>query len=143
MTFFMHRLAEVLGAEDPGEAPEPTVRPAVAVARNEGTDRQIALRSLAEQLVSEANAVITDPTSHLTLNDEVGGDELAFTIACRNHLARVSTRFEGGTTVGQVISDDLPQGEPQELTGPEALPDLLIRLVIVAGLHNEQPTHFS
>ena len=143
MTFFMHRLAEVLGAEVPEEAPQPTLRPALALARNEGTDRQIALRSLAEQLVSEANAVITDPTSHLTLVDEVGGDELAFTISCRNHQARVSTRFAGGKTVGQVISDDLPHGEPQELVGPEALPDLLVRLVIAAGLHNEQPTHFS
>ncbi len=143
MTFFMHRLAEVLGAEEPETAPEPPMRPAVAVARNEGTDRQIALRSLAEQLVSEANAVIVDPTSRLSLVDEVGGDELAFTIACRNHQARVSTHFEGGQTLGQVISDDLPQGEPRELVGPEALPDLLVRLVIAAGLHNEQPVHFS
>lgn len=143
MTFFMHRLAEVLGTEEPTEAPEPSLRPAAAVARNQGTDRQIALRSLAEQLVSEANSVITDPTSHLRLVDDVGGDELAFTIHCRNHQARVSTRFEGGQTVGQVISDDLPQGEPQELSGPEALPDLLVRLVVTAGLHNEQPTHFS
>jgi len=143
MTFFMHRLAEVLGAEEPTEAPQPTLRPAAAVARNEGTDRQIALRSFAEQLVSEANAVITDPTSHLALVDEVGGDELAFTITCRNHAARVSTHFAGGQTIGQVISDDLPQGEPQELAGPEALPDLLIRLVVVAGLHNEQRIHLS
>ncbi len=143
MTFFMHRLAEVLGADEPEEAPRPALRPAHSVARNEGTDRQIALRTFGEQLVCEANAVIVDPTSHLSLVDDIGGDELAFTITCRNHQARVSTRFSGGETVGQVISDDLPQGEAQELTGPDALPDLLVRLVIAAGLHNEQPIHFS
>ncbi|MEA5153379.1 hypothetical protein [Raineyella sp.] len=143
MTFFMHRLAEVLGAPEPQEAPRPALRPAVLVARNEGTDRQVALRSLAEQLVCEANAVIEDPASHLDLVDEVGGEDLAFTISCRDHRARVSTHFSGGRTLGRIISADLPAGEPQELAGPEALPDLLVRLVVAAGLHNAEPVHIS
>lgn len=143
MTFFMHRFADVLGAEAPTEAPMPATRPASSVPRNEGTDRQIELRTLAEQLVCEANAVIADPTSHMTLVDEVGGSELAFTITCRHHLARVSTKFSGGHTIGQIISDDLPSEEPQELVGPESLPDLLIRLALVAGLHNNEPVHLS
>ncbi|QGF23491.1 hypothetical protein [Raineyella fluvialis] len=143
MTFFMHRLAEVLGAPEPQEAPEPALRPSLAVARNEGTDRQVVLRSLAEQLVCEANAVIEDPASHMDLADEVGGEDLAFTITCRDHRARVSTSFRGGRTVGRIISSDLPQGEAHELVGPEALPDLLVRLAVVAGLRNTESAHLS
>ncbi|WOP19744.1 hypothetical protein [Raineyella sp. LH-20] len=143
MTFFMHRLAEVLGAPEPQEAPQPALRPALPLARNEGTDRQVALRSLAEQLVCEANAVIEDPDSHLSLDDELGGEDLAFTITCRDHRARVSTHYTGGRTVGRILSADLPQGEPQELVGPESLPDLLVRLVVAAGLHNDRQVHIS
>ncbi|WP_026926631.1 hypothetical protein [Granulicoccus phenolivorans] len=143
MTMFMHRLAEVLGTDEPTEAPAPAVRPALAVARNEGTDRQVELRCLAEQYVCEANAIIQDEASHLSLEDQISGDELAFTMTCRSHRARVATHYTGGSTVGQLLLDDRPSSEPQELSGPEALPDLIISLVIAAGLHNEQPVHLS
>lgn len=143
MTMFMHRLAEVLGTDEPTEAPEPAVRPALAVARNEGTDRQVELRCLAEQYVCEANAIIQDEPSRLALDDQISGDELAFTVTCRSHVARVATHFTGGSTIAQLLCDDLPSTEPQELSGPESLPDLIIALVIAAGLHNEQPVHLS
>lgn len=141
MTFFMARLAEVLGADTPTEAPMPALRRSAPEAFIVGSDRHVALRSLAEQLVCEANAVIGDPASRLVLSDQVGGDELAFTITCRDHLARVATRFVGGRATGQIVSDDLPAEEAYELEGPEALPDLLIRLCVVAGLHNFESAH--
>ncbi len=136
MTFFMHRLAEALAGEGPAEIPMPAMRPSAPEAFIVGSDRHVALRSYVEQLVSEANAVIVDPVSHLTLFDEVGGDELAFTITCNSHVARVATHFRGGKATGEIISDDLPREEPYELSGPEALPDLIIRLCLVAGLRN-------
>lgn len=141
MTFFMARLAEVLGAESPAEAPMPALRRSAPEAFIVGSDRHVALRSLAEQLVCEGNAVIADQESHLALSDEVGGDELAFTITCRDHVARVATRFVGGRATGQILSDDLPTEEAQELEGPEALPDLLVRLCLAAGLHNTESAH--
>lgn len=141
MTFFMHRLAEVLAGEGPDEIPMPAMRPSEPEAFIVGSDRHVALRSYVEQLISEANAIISDPVSHLSLYDQVGGDELAFTITCNSHVARVATRFTGGHATGQLISDDLPVTEPYELSGPEALPDLIIRLVLVAGIRNTDSAH--
>lgn len=143
VTFFMQRLAQVLGEEiDEDEIPAPVLKPARAGARNEGVDRQIALRSLGEQLVSEANAVIQDKANHLALYDEVGNThELAFTITCGPHSARVVTVIDDKDAIGQIISDTLPQNEAYQLEGPDALPDLIIRLCIVAGLHNSDPAH--
>lgn len=142
MTFFMQQLAETLG-RPAGESdiPEVSVRPSRPVSRGTGTDRQIELRSLAEQLVCEANAVIQEREHHLTLTDEVGFGELAFTVACGDHTARVSTSYDGDVTRGQIISSELPTSETYELAGPDALPDLLIRLCLVAGLHNEHSAH--
>mgnify|MGYP000873578240 FL=1 len=141
MTFFMHRLAEALGSEAPDELPMPSMRPSVPEAFIVGSDRHVALRALAEQLVCEANAVIADPVSHLVLFDEVGGDELAFTITCNSHVARVATHFEGGHATGQIVSEDLPHEQPYELSGPEALPDLIVRLCLIAGLRNSESAH--
>lgn len=142
MTFFMQHLAEALG-EDPDQLdiPEVALRPSRPVSRGTGTDRQIELRSLAEQLVCEANAIIQDRVNRLTLDDEYGREELAFTITCKDHTARVSTRYDGDKTYGQITSSDLPGTEVHELDGPEALPNLIIRLCLVAGLHNEQSAH--
>lgn len=143
MTFFMHRLAEALGNEAPDELPMPSMRLSAAEAFIIGSDRHVALRSQAEQLVCEANVVIQDPVSHLVLFDEVGGDELAFTITCNSHIARVATKFVGGKAMGHILSDDLPQEQAYELSGPEALPDLIVRLCLVAGLRNSGSAHLS
>ena len=142
VTIFMQNLAEALGTE-PGsiEIPEVALRPSTPTSRGTGTDRQIELRSLDEQLVCEANAVIQDREHLLSLDDECGREELAFTIQCKNHTARVSTRYDGDVTHGQIISSDLPGTELHELDGPDALPDLIIRLCLVAGLHNEHSAH--
>ncbi|NNG18940.1 hypothetical protein HJ590_05010 [Naumannella sp. ID2617S] len=142
MTFFMNRLAQVLsGEESTEEVPTPTLRPSRPGAVNEGVDKQIALRALAEQLVCEANAVIDDPAAHLTLHDEVGGNELSFTIRCGVHAARVTTVIDSAGAHGQIVSDNLPNEEPYELIGPEALPDLIIRLCLVADLRNHHRAH--
>lgn len=141
MTFFMQRLAAALASDADTELPMPTMRLSQPEAFIVGSDRHVALRSLAEQLVCEANAVILDPVSHLNLYDEVGGDELAFSITCNAHVARVATTFRGGQATGHIISDDLPHEQPYELSGPDALPDLIVRLCLVAGLRNTESAH--
>lgn len=141
MTFFMQRLAEALGSDAEQELPMPAMRPSSAEAFIVGSDRHVGMRAYAEQLVCEANAVIAEPVSHLALFDEVGGDGLAFTITCNSHLARVATTFSGGRATGQIVSDDLPHEQPYELAGPESLPDLIVRLCLVAGLHNTGSAH--
>ena len=141
MTFFMQRLAEALGSEAEQDLPMPAMRPSAPSAFIVGSDRHVGLRAYAEQLVCEANAVIAEPVSHLALFDEVGGDELAFTITCNSHVARVATKFRAGRATGQIVSDDLPHEQPYELAGPESLPDLIVRLCLVAGLHNTGSAH--
>ncbi len=141
MTPFMLRVAEVVGADtDPDELPVPETRLSHPWDLGLGTDRQIAIRSLAEQLVCEANAVLVEAGDHLALDDEVGGSELAFSIRYRGRQARVSTSYLDHQAYGQIIGDGLPTGEARELAGPEALPDLIMLLILESGLTHD-PIH--
>src|SRR5699024_603271 len=83
MTPFMTRVAEFIGAHDPQdvgthELPAissrsttmPQTRISRRVATGTGADRHVALRSLAEQYVCEANAVLGADRDHLDLVDE-------------------------------------------------------------------------
>lgn len=140
MTPFMARVAELIGA-DPGAHPEPPryrTRLSAGMAVNQGADRHIAVRSLAEQLLCEANAVLADCEDHLALSDEAGGDELAFAVYYRNRAVRFTTRFADGHAFGQLTGDGVPAGPPRELASAEDVADLLAALLVRAGLpHHE------
>ncbi len=141
MTPFMTRVADFLGQPGnddlAGLAPRfttmPETRISARVATSTGADKHVALRSLAEQYVCEANAVLGLGRDHLSLVDEAGTEELAFTVGYRDQGARCSTRFVDGRAFGQLVGTCLPFDEPQELEGPDALPDLLIRLMEAAA----------
>ncbi len=142
MTPFMVRVAEVVEAEvDPDELPMPTLQATRPWGIGEGTERQIAIRAQAEQLVCEANAVLVGAGDHLSLDDEVGGEELAFSIRYRGRAARVSTSYFGHQAYGQIIADGIEAGEPRELVGPEALPDLIMLLILESGLTHDPSGH--
>lgn len=141
MTPFMLRVAEIVGADvDPGPAPMPATRISQRIATSSGADRQVAIRSLAEQLVCEANAVLDHSDDHLTLTDETLPSELAFSVGYRGRAARVSTTFEDGTAYGRLVGDGFESELPQELDGPDALPDLLVRLLLESGV-THHPVH--
>lgn len=144
MTPFMLRVAELLGA-DPDDladldeiAPPPQTRISQRIATGTGADRQVALRAYAEQLISEANAVLVshhEAGDHsLTLFDETLPSELAFNVGYAGRAARVSTTFADGTAYGRLVGDGFDSDLPQELVGPDALPDLLVRLLIGPGI---------
>jgi hypothetical protein len=136
VTPFMIRVAELIGAEI-DEQPEPLrykTRPSTGVPVNVGADRHVAIRSLTEQLLCEANAVLADSDDHLGLFDELADGELAFNVTYRNHAVRISTTFEDGVAYGRLIGDGVDPGPAQELAGPEAVADLLILLLVSAGL---------
>ncbi len=136
MTPFMLRVAELVGADpdDDPELPIPALSPARRRAAGEGADRYMGLRSLSEQLVCEANAVLDEMDDHLTLTDEVGGEELAYRINFRGRAARVSMRFQGHTASGQTVGDGLLANEPVELVDVDALPDLIVLLLMESDL---------
>jgi hypothetical protein len=145
MTPFMLQVAELVGAQDADVepvAPMPLTRVSQRIATSTGADRQVAIRSLAEQLVCEANAVLssTGPLAagagddHLALFDETLPSELAFNVAYRGRAVRVSTTFEDGTAYARLVGDGFESEVPRELDGPDALPDLLIRLLVESGV---------
>ncbi len=135
MTPFMLRVADLIGEEgDPEPTPMPQTRLSRRIATGTGADRQVAVRSLAEQLVCEANAVMAASDERLTLSDETLPHELAFAIGYRGRAARVSTTFEDGTAYGRLVGDGFESELPVELEGPDALPDLIIRLLAESGL---------
>lgn len=135
MTPFMTRVADLVGssAEVPEVAQQRTTMPQTRisqrVATGTGADRHVALRSLAEQYVCEANAVLGDGRDHLELVDEALPDELAFTVSHAGHGARCSTHFADGRAYGRLVGDLFADEEARELEGPDALPDLLVRLL--------------
>jgi len=146
MTPFMLRVAELVGTpEDQLRdveldtlAPMPMTRISQRIATGTGADRQVAIRSLAEQLICEANAVLAHGDDHLSLTDETLPSELAFSVGYRGRAARVSTTFEDGTAYGRLVGDGFESELPQELDGPEALPDLLIRLLVESGVPHRE-----
>lgn len=142
MTPFMLRVAEIVGTPedqlpDVDElAPMPETRISRRIATGTGADRQVAIRSLAEQLVSEANAVLGLADDRLALVDEPLPHELAFSVTHRGRAARVSTTFADGTAYGRLVGDGFDAELPHELEGPDALPDLLVRLLVESGVHH-------
>lgn len=140
MTPFMLRVAELAGTQvEPDDAPMPATRISERIATGTGADRQVAIRSLAEQLVCEANAVLAHGDDHLSLVDETLPSELAFSVGYRGLAARVSTTFADGVAFGRLVGDGFETELPTELEGPDALPDLLVRLLVCAGVP-QQPT---
>lgn len=125
MTPFMWRVADVVGLDEP--AVEPGTVPSRPRAVGNGADRYVAVRSLAEQLVCEANAVLA-PGPGMTLVDDLSDGRLDFTIAYGTSRARVSTAFAGGHSLGTLERPGHDSGSV-ELRDADALPDLIVSLL--------------
>jgi len=128
MTPFMARVAHTLG-EPPDEALLPTTSPSVPKPVGIGADNQVLIRSLAEQRVSEANAVLADQGEAITLEDELVDGRLGFRLRYRDRCARVVTRFTRGSALGRLLGDGVGTSQPRELTGPEEVEPLLLLLL--------------
>ncbi len=139
MTPFMLRVADLLGAEytDDLEIPVPATRPAVVRPVGKGNDLQIAYRGLTEQLVCEINALLADEDDHMSLVDDIVGNEMLYTVYYRGRAAVVSTVFGEHKAYGRVVADGLDNSEPRELAGPESVQDLLLLLL----LESDTPRH--
>lgn len=132
MTPFMLRVAEVVGSDDFDDLESPMPQTKLSIPRpiGLGNDRQVALRGYAEQLVCEVNAVLWHEDDQMALVDEVQGDELVFLVTYRGRVARISTEFVSGTAFGRILADGMNFDEPHELSGREALEDLMIMLLV-------------
>ncbi|MEV0183178.1 hypothetical protein AB0I54_28365 [Streptomyces sp. NPDC050625] len=126
MTPFMLSVIALLEGE---RATEPATEPSRSRAVAEATDTQVLVRSLAEQLVCEANAILREHGTTFSLVDEAGPGNLAFTIGFGDSSARVQTEVHGHTAVGRLIAPGLPDDEPLQLTTEDELQSLLLSLI--------------
>lgn len=139
MTPFMLRVAEILGSDEEADEDLPSVatRPSQYRPTNKGNDIHHAYRGLTEQLVCEVNAVLADEDDHMTLVDDVTGNELSYSVYFRGRAAVITTVFGEGTAYGRVVADGLDNSEPQELAGPESVEELLLLLL----MESDVPRH--
>jgi hypothetical protein len=126
MTPFMHSVQDLLdGKPAPGVATvrsEPGPVPAA-------TDAQVIVRSLAEQLVSEANAVLRSSGDLIRLDDEVGPGGLTFTLGYRERNARVQTAVSGRSALARLTIDGQAEDQPRRLSGAGELQALVLSLI--------------
>ena len=111
--------------------PAPVPRMAASTERGvaEATHTQVELRSLAEQLVSEANAVLRDHGNVIELRDEAGAGRLAFTLAYRDRTARVHTEIAGRTATARLTLPGAGIAGPVELSSEHELRALVLTLI--------------
>src|SRR6201997_2548861 len=95
----------------------------------QATDTQVVVRSLAEQLVCEANAVLVESGDTITLIDDSGPDEFAFTLGYRDRSARIKTTLSGRTGIAQLAFAGTPAAENRELGGEDELRALVLTLL--------------
>jgi hypothetical protein len=126
MTPFMLAVQAVLDGE---AASAPRTEPSRPRGVAAGTDTQAVIRSLAEQLVSEANAVLREHGTAFSLVDDTGPGELAFTLGYRDRSARVRTRVNGHTATGQLLLPGQPPSAARELCSEDELQALLLTLL--------------
>jgi hypothetical protein len=126
MTPFMLAVQALLDGDQP---PQPATRPSRPRPVAKATDTHVIIRSLAEQLVSEANAVLRGRSVGISLVDDTGPGELSFTLRHGDAIARVRTVVSGHTAQGQLIRADIAPAEPRELTSEEELQALVLSLL--------------
>jgi hypothetical protein len=124
---FMERVQVLVdGGPPPAELPM-VMRAPRSIA--DANDEWVAQRAMAEQVVSEANAVLGPDRAHLELEDEVGRPELTFVLRGPAGWLRVTMRSERGLAwIGCESSlPDVPEGV--ELAEPQAFEDVVLRLL--------------
>ena len=126
MTPFMVAVRELL---DGARAVVPHTQPSRRRPVPEATDTQVVIRSLAEQLVCEANAVLVDHGDTISLIDDSGPDEFAFTLGYRDRSARIKTTLSGRTGIAQLAFAGTPAAENRGLSGEDELRALVLTLL--------------
>lgn len=132
MTPFMLAVQALLDGE---EVPQPDTEPSQTRSVAVATDTQFIARSLAEQLVSEANAILAEHGHRISLVDDSGFGELGFTLGYRDRSARVQTVLSGHTAVGRLVVPGLPEDEPRQLTTGDELQALVLSLLADSSHH--------
>lgn len=128
MTPFMVRVSEVLDL--PTDIDLPDIQPSRPKPAAIGAEGYVEARSLAEQLVCEANVVLsTAGLERMELVDEAGPKELAFTLSYRDRQARIVTNFGHAAAVGHLYGVGTRHLGNVELAGADQIERLILLLI--------------
>ena len=130
MTPFMIRVSEVLDL--PTDADLPDIQPSRPQPAAVGAEDHVECRSLAEQLVCEANVVLSSAgRERMELVDEAGPKELAFTVSFEDRQARIVTNFGHAAAVGHLYGVGTRELGNVELADADQMEKLI--LLIIGG----------
>lgn len=95
-----------------------------------GTDGYVECRSLAEQLVCEANVVLSsNGCERLALTDDLESDALAFCITYADRQARIVTNIGRDVATGHIYGVGARHFGNVELTGADQVEQLILLLI--------------
>ncbi len=137
MTPFMIRVSEVL--ELATDVVLPDIRPSRPRPAAIGADEHVECRSLAEQLVCEANVVLSSIEHEpLSLTDDLRSESLSFTISCGNRQARIVTHIGTAVAIGNLYGIGARHLASVELAGADQLEELILLVIRAdrADAHN-------
>ncbi|MEV6412559.1 hypothetical protein [Kribbella sp. NPDC051718] len=126
MTPFMLSVQALLDGE---AAPVAGVEDSVPMPIPVATDVQVIVRSLAEQLVSEANAILRPRGDVIELVDQVGPGELTFTMTYHERAARVRTVMSGHSALVSLDLSGESDQQPRRLSSEDELQGLVLNLI--------------
>jgi hypothetical protein len=138
MTPFMQSVQALL---DGGPAPRAGTVPSEPGPVPNATDIQVIVRSLAEQLVSEANAVLREYGDLISLDDHVGPGGLTFVLGYQDRSACVQTTMAGRSALVQLVLDGQPEDQPRRLSGEDELQALVLSLIAARPQLPARPQH--
>lgn len=128
MTPFMLRVSEVLDL--PTDVDLPEIQPSRPQLAAIGAEDHVECRSLAEQLICEANVVLWSAgRERVELTDEAGPKELAFTISFEDREARIVTNFGHAAAVGHLYGVGTRHLGNVELAGADQVERLILLLI--------------
>ena len=128
MTPFMLRVGEALDL--PFDIDLPDIQASRQQPAALGADEHVECRSLAEQLVCEANVVLTaNDRERIELTDDVSAGQLAFSMSYGQRQARIVTNIGHDVAVGHLYGIGSRHLGNVELTGADQVEKLILLLI--------------
>lgn len=128
MTPFMLRVSDVLDVATDVDLPD--IQASRRLAAAIGADEHVECRSLAEQLVCEANVVLAaNDRERIELTDEVRAGQLSFAMSCGQRQARIVTNIGHDVAIGHLYGVGSRHLGNVELTGADQVEKLILLLI--------------
>ncbi|MEB3022118.1 hypothetical protein [[Mycobacterium] crassicus] len=131
-TPFMLRVRDAVN----GTSPEPTklrFEPSGTCSIAAAVDEWFGLRTYAEHMISEANAMLDADAERIELRDECGTGVLAFELSWRGRRLRLSIDIDPPGHTARLTTGDDHHAQTEKPSDIRALDDIIIDMLIQAG----------